>query len=210
MAFTDADEIRDVADGDITAVVMADKEGGLINVLLGGRGFRGGQAHKAGQKEVETAEHPGFMDRIAAPCPCNPHQVLMDFSAVFRVQEPFPMGEAGKVNQAVGLCAIEADPAVYPRVLLGSRIGNQFGRADQEEAAGSHLKGAGRGRNGAASLGNVVEKVVIPGTRAPGVAGFAALIAGIIDAEGKVLLSGNFIRMFHEIRFHRGVPPSRG
>ena len=204
MAAGDPHALGHVVDRDVVGIVELDVFDGVEDVLAG-RAAAGpalaGLFHQGGDEEVEVAHHRRL---VLHPQPAGAVDVLKGFAhlvGALGVVDRLLVREGQHRGQTVGADAVEAHPAVLPRLLGVGGVGVQLVGTDEKEVAGGELPRFAAGLEGALARQDQVDEIVVPDAGAPGMAGGAPLQAAVKDRKvyvaGEILFEGLFVCFRH-------------
>ncbi len=178
-------------------------------VLFGhGPRRRGGGAvllDQAGQEQVQVPDRGDLLEGGASRGLAHGLDALPE-EVVAVAAEDGGFGEPGQGEQRSGAGAVEADPAIGPRVLgIGFVVGH-FGGADEEAFSLAEVRLHATAAVGAATLEDVVDEKMVAHGRTVGVARLAALPAAVVEGEFPARPdSGRVDRL---LQLHRAFLPS--
>ncbi len=116
-------------------------------------------------------------------------------------------GKPRFLYKARGIRTVEAYPAVFPRILLIRFIGDNLIRTEQKPipcGKGIPFKAIVKA---AAPGNNIMDCVMIPHSRAPGMAGAAALQAAAVNGKAQAVVKRRLERMLKFFTCQTKQPP---
>ncbi len=205
----DARARGDAADVDIAGIVVVDEPDGLLDILVpvAERRRRPAEAvHQRGEEQQQPPLHARLVARAGAGGIADVHHLFAE-PGPGGVEDRLPVEQTGLLHQPLGVRAVEADPAVLPRVVAVRRVKDDLRRNHQEAVLrreGILLPAAAEH---AVPGNDDVDQIMVAHGRPPRVARAAFLHAAAVDRQPEAVVERNLKRPAEFIVRHAPAPP---
>ena len=164
---------------------------------------RKGLLHELGDEEVQIAHHQRFVARLRPAGEKDVHKRFFHALRVLAVVHGRGLAEGQLLHKAVGACAVETHPVIFPRVVPVGGVGDKLAGLCKEDIALVQMEHGAVHRICALALHDVVNEVMVADAGAPCIAALTALLAAVEDGKlhivGKMLLERLLVSLEHTI-----------
>ena len=165
------------------------------------------QHHQRREKAKQRRRHLGLVAGIRPRCGVNVIEHILHGAVLIIMEQRRFLRKSGLFDKAAGIRAVEAHPAVFPRlIVIGLVRGNHPGNHKKAVPGGKRVFSFSAVKRSFSGK-NIMDQIMIADSRPPGVIGRTALQSRAVYGQTQTVLKRSAERTLELFVFHRTAPP---